>query len=135
MSKKVGIWLDHEKAYVITLKEGTQDIERIESNVESRVRFEGETKQFSRIGGALYNPSKKRTNRRRQQINSYIRDLAERVNKADGIYLFGPAEAKQELNKLLFSRRNKPSVYIEPAGRMTEKQMIARVREHFSSDR
>ena len=49
MEKKVGIWLDSEKAYIISLINGMEKLERIESNVESRVRYEGEKKSSSRI--------------------------------------------------------------------------------------
>ena len=132
MGKKVGIWLDHEKAYVISLFDKTHMIEKVESNIETRIRYEGETKPASGKGNALVNPSKKRTKRKRQQMNNYIECLISKVNSAEAVFIFGPAEAKKELNKVLITRHDKPSVYIEPADKMTEKQMVARVRDHFS---
>ncbi|HUS86622.1 MAG TPA: hypothetical protein VMW76_05210 [Bacteroidales bacterium] len=132
MGKKVGIWLDHEKAYVISLFDKTHMIEKVESNIETRIRYEGETKPASGKGNALVNPSKKRTKRKRQQMNNYIECLISKVNSAEAVFIFGPAEAKRELNKLLIKRYDKPSVYVEPADKMTEKQMVARVRKHFN---
>ena len=134
MGKKVGIWLDCEKAYIISLFDEKYVIETIESDVETRIRFSGESKSFSGKGGALVNTSKKRTKRRRQQIDYFIGNLADRIASADGIYIFGPAETKKELNKILIRRRDKPSVYVEPADKMTEKQMVARVKKYFSTE-
>ncbi len=54
-------------------------------------------------------------------------------NEAEELYLFGPSNTKIQLEKELkkypaFS--NKP-VTIESADKMTERQMIAKVKEHF----
>ena len=134
MGKQVGIWLDHEKAYVISFLDGKHAVEKIESSIETRLRFNGESKSFSGKGGALFNPSKKRTKRKKHQMTQYLDYLVNKISNAEGIYIFGPAEAKTELSKAIIKRSDKPSVYIEPADKMTEKQMIARVRKYFTSD-
>ena len=77
------------------------------------------------------NLSKKRTKRKRQQLNSYIDCLVDKINNAEDIFIFGPAEAKKELSKVLIMRHDKPSVHLEPAEKMTEKQMVAKVRKYF----
>ena len=132
MGTKVGVWLDSEKAYIISLFEDRHVMETIESEVESRVRYEGETKSFSGKGGSLVNPSKKKTKRRKHQMDSYILSVLEKLRSAEGIYIFGPAECKRELEKGLIKRKDKPSIHIESADKMTERQMIARVKGHFS---
>ena len=82
MEKKVGIWLDSEKAYIISLIDGREKLEKIESNVESRVRYEGEKKSFSRIGGQLVNPQKKKTKRKKQQLQSYFQNILKKTKDA-----------------------------------------------------
>ena len=134
MGKKVGIWLDCEKAYIISLFEEKHVVETVESNVETRLRFTGESKSFSGRGGALVNLSKKKTKRKKHQVDQFIVSLAKRISSAEGIFIFGPAETKRELSKVLIRRKDKSSVYVEPADKMTEKQMIARVRKHFLAD-
>ena len=116
MEKKVGIWLDSEKAYIISLINGREKLEKIESNVESRVRYEGEKKSFSRIGGQLVNPQKKKT------------------KDAGDIYIFGPAEAKTGLNKEYSKHKGLQDkvLRVENSGKLTENQMIAQVREVFA---
>lgn len=131
MHKNVGIWLDAEKAYVISVNGGNHHIVKIESNVESRVRYEGETKSYSRRGGAFFNPSKKRTKRKKHQLNQFMDDLTSKLAGADNLLIFGPAETKNELKKVLLKRKDKPSIKLETADKMTQNQMVARVRHHF----
>jgi len=131
MGKNVGVWLDKEKAYVISVNGGKHRIEKVESNVETRVRFDGETKSYSRIGGAFVNPSKKKTKREKHQLNHYLADLSYKLSGAENILIFGPADVKKELKKVLIKRKDKPAIRLESADHMTENQMVARVKEHF----
>ena len=134
MEKKVGIWLDSEKAYIISLINGREKLEKIESNVESRVRYEGEKKSFSRIGGQLVNPQKKKTKRKKHQLQSYFQDILKKTKDAGNIYIFGPAEAKAGLNKEYGKHKELQNkvLRVENSEKLTKNQMIAQVREVFS---
>lgn len=134
MEKKVGIWLDSEKAYIISLIDGKEKLERIESNVESRVRYKGEKKSFSRIGGQLFNPQKKKTKRKNQQLKNYFQSILKKTNDAEKIYIFGPAETKTGLNKEYGKHKELQNkvLRVDNSGKLTENQMIAQVREVFA---
>ena len=59
-------------------------------------------------------------------INGYIRD-------ADSILIFGPGEAKGELEKRLKSKNlNHGIVSVETTDKLTDPQIAAKVREYFS---
>jgi len=131
MGKNVGVWLDKEKAYVISVNGGKHQIEKIESNVESRVRYEGETKSYSRVGGMVVNPSKKKTKREKHQLSQYMADLSCKLTGVEKLLIFGPADAKKELKKTLIKRKDKPAISLESADHMTENQMVARVKDYF----
>jgi len=134
MEKKIGIWLDSEKAYIISLINGREKLEKIESNVESRVRYEGEKKSFSRIGGQLVNPQKKKTKRKKHQLQNYFQNILKKTKDAGDIYIFGPAEAKTGLNKEYSKHKGLQDkvLRVENSGKLTENQMIAQVREVFA---
>ncbi|MBE9511356.1 MAG: hypothetical protein IMY71_10790 [Bacteroidetes bacterium] len=134
MEKKVGIWLDSEKAYIISLINGREELERIESNVESRVRYEGENKSFSRIGGQLINPQKKKTKRKKHQLQNYFQSILKKTNDAEKIYIFGPAEAKTGLIKEYKKHKSLQNkvLKVENSDNLTKNQMIAQVREVFA---
>ena len=136
MKKNIGVWLDTEKAYIITLENGTTNIEKIESEVETRVRFKGETKAYSRMGNQFINPAKRMTHRRRHQLKNYFDHITSCLSGADEVYLFGPAETKVHLAKHL----SKDSILkdrirkIESEDHLTENQMIASVKKVFEQD-
>ena len=134
MEKNVGIWLDSEKAYIISLIDGREKLEKIESNVESRVRYEGEKKSFSRIGGQLVNPQKKKTKRKKQQLQNYFKSILKKTNDAGNIYIFGPAEAKIGLTKEYKKHKSLQNkvLKVENSDNLTKNQMIAQVREVFA---
>lgn len=136
MEKNVGIWLDSEKAYIISLIDGREKLEKIESNVESRVRYKGEKKSFSRIGGQLVNPQKKKTKRKKQQLQSYFQNILNKTNDARNIYIFGPAEAKIGLTKEYkkHKRLQNKVLKVEISDNLTKNQMIAQVREVFTKE-
>jgi len=135
MGKLTGIWLDSEKAYVITLMDGRPAVEKIDSPVETRVRIEGEKKQYSRLGGMFVNPQKKKTKRHEQQLKAYYHMIMERVKDTDAIYVFGPSSAPKRFYKeLLHHKEMAPRVVgYESEGRLTRNQMIAKVRKVYES--
>ncbi|UCG27498.1 MAG: hypothetical protein JSV24_11080 [Bacteroidales bacterium] len=133
MEKNVGIWLDNEKAYIITLVNGNEHVEKIESNVETRVRFKGETKSYSRLGGMFINPQKKKTKRKNHQLKEYFNSILKRTRDANGIYIFGPADAKKNLKKVYQREKSFTNKLkgVESSDRLTENQMVARVKKVF----
>jgi len=133
MEKNVGIWLDNEKAYIITLVDGNEKVEKIESHVETRVRVEGETKSYSRLGGMLINPQKKKTKRKNNQLKDYFKSILRKTKDANGIYIFGPADAKTNLKKIVEQEKTltKKLRRVDPSDKLTENQMVAKVKEVF----
>ena len=136
MKKNIGVWLDTEKAYIISLENGASKVEVIESEVETRVRFKGETKAYSRMGNQFINPAKRITARRRHQFKNYFNSISDRLKEAEEIYLFGPAETKVHLAKHINKHTNLNDRIrkIETEDALTENQMIARVKEIFRSE-
>lgn len=134
MKKNIGVWLDTEKAYIITIEDSGTKFNKIESEIESRIRFEGETKAYSRFGNQFINPATKITHKRRHQFKHYFENITNCLREAEEIYLFGPAETKVHLAKyiskeaMLKDRIRK----VESEDYLSENQMIACVKKEFS---
>jgi len=133
MDTRIGIWLDKEKAHIITLTENGEQKEIIESNAEFRERYEGEKGTSGRFGDQYVNQERKKEERIKHQLSSYYKNIESRIKEADELYIFGPSEAKNELRKNLetnidISSRIKA---IDTADSMTDNQIIAKVREFF----
>ncbi len=135
MKKEIGIWLNSDKAVLISLKDGqNEQILTLESKIETRTRIPGERKPFSRLGNILAETSGRLTNRRKQQMHQYFNQIIHSLdNEARELYLFGPSTAKIQLEKELkkIPQFAQKPVIIESADKMTERQMVARVKSHF----
>jgi hypothetical protein len=141
MKKYVGIWLDHREAFVVYLfknqplaGENQEMVERIESETERRVRLSG----GSRSRKTPYGPQEisvdsKQEDRIKGQLRNYYREISRRIQDADRILIFGPGEAKFELKKEIEKSKESAAKIkkIEPADKMTTRQISAKVRRYF----
>jgi hypothetical protein len=75
--------------------------------------------------------------RHNQHLEQYYDDVIGQLGQPEALLIFGPGEAKLELGERL--RRSKTwsdrTVDIETADKLTEPQIVARVKEHFLIDR
>ncbi len=131
--KKVGIWLDQKEANVITLFENTQKNKIIYSDIETRERFEGETKQYGRFGEQYLNYEKGQQKRVEDLTNRYLNKIIQELNNVDEIMIFGPAQTKIKLEKLIQSNPNLLSKLkdVQVSDNMTENQKVAYVKKYF----
>jgi hypothetical protein len=65
-------------------------------------------------------------------LNAYYDQVIAEIRGAESIHIFGPGEAKGELEKRLEHEGLKERVLaIETVDKMTDRQIAAKVREHF----
>ena len=141
MKKYVGIWLDHRKAIIVYLLrnqplsgENEEMVECLESEIERRVRLSG----GSRSRKTPYGPQEvsvdsKQEDRIKRQLQIYYQEIIKRISDAERILIFGPGEAKRELNKEIEKNKQLSNKIkqIEPADKMTMKQVAAKARLFF----
>ena len=126
MKKQVGLWIDHRKAVIVIFKDGEEEIKKIKSNMEKHVRFTR--------GGASDDGSSEDVRDRQfgNHLNSYYDEVIASIRDADSIQIFGPGEAKGELEKRLEHSGLKQHILaIETVDKLTDRQISAKVREHF----
>ncbi len=134
MTKNIGIWIDHEKAFIISLMDGHESINRIESQVESHIKTLGGSRSATPYGPQEIATERKLTERRKQHLHKYYLKIIDELKDAQKIYIFGPGNAKLELEKEMRKSKNlAPKIAaVDAADRMTEGQMAAKVREFFA---
>ena len=126
MKRCAGIWLDHRGAFIVSIAEGAEVTERIESGVEKHVRFSGG--DASEKGWVDDHQDKKSAG----HLDRYYDEVIAHVRGAESILLLGPGEAKGELEKRLTSKGlGGRIVGVETVDKMTDKQIVARVRQHY----
>ena len=126
MKSRVGLWIDHRKAVIVIIKDGEDEIKKIKSNMEKHVRFSS--------GDASEDGSSEDVRDRQfeNHLNSYYDKVIAYIRDADSILIFGPGEAKGELEKRIEHEGLKAHILpIETADKMTDRQILAKVRERF----
>ena len=126
MRRKVGLWIDHKKVVIFSLSDEGAEIKRISSELEKDVRFSGEEQKES-----VENDKDKRLT---GNLNMYYDEVLSYIRNADSILIFGPGEAKVELKKRLEKMElHKRIVGFETGDKMTDNQIVAKVRQRFIS--
>lgn len=132
MNNKVGLWIDHRQAIIVRFFDYGDDIVRLKSNLPKHIRFSGASFDRDELNRHDDFAEDKRDKRFIQLLNHYYDDVILRLVSADSILILGPGEAKLELEKRLAkSELLSAKVSVEAADKMTERQIVARLRQYF----
>lgn len=132
MRYNVGLWIDHRKAHIVTVTEKGQVVKLIISALEKQAR-----RSLTSRHSGTYESQKVPADDSRQRaftghLNIYYDAVVASIRNAESILIFGPGEAKGELCKRLagvgLARR---IVKVETVDKMTDRQIAAKVKEHF----
>ena len=128
MSKDVGVWIDHEKAVIVSIAAGEVTTRTLTSDIGAHPHYSG-----SQAGGG----EKKYEQRHNEDLDRYYDDVIGQLGKPDALLLFGPGEAKLQL-KERFGRSSVSSqsiVAVETTDKLTDPQIVAKVKEHYGIGR
>ncbi len=125
MSSKIGLWIDHRQAVIMIVTDEGEEVKRITSNMEKDVRFSSRTADMG-------SPEDVRDRQFENHLNKYYDDVIGALRNTESILIFGPGEAKGELEKRLVGEGLKQRIVgVEAADKMTDNQIAAKVRQHF----
>jgi len=133
--KKTGIWLDKDKALIITLENGEERLNTIMSNVE-HYRPHGGSGTRLKGGPQDVVQDSKYLDREKQQLKKYYKSIASEIKDTDALVIFGPADTYKKFSKELSKNHKSLSNKIKDlkkADSMTENQIKAWVRDFFKS--
>jgi len=126
MKRRVGLWIDHRKAVIVMIKDEQEELKKISSNMEKHVRFS------SGDGSEDGSSEDVRDRKFGNHLNSYYDEVIAYIRDADSIQIFGPGEAKGELEKRIKHEGLKAHMSaIETVDKMTDPQISAKVRKYF----
>ena len=133
MATKAGVWIDHKQAVVVLVTDAGQEIKKFESGVEQPARpagprskkkytpndFVADDRQERKLAG-----DRKKVD---DEVIAFLRD-------ADSLLILGPGEAKGEFAKHIKSKKRRGlTVELETTGKMTDRQLAAKVQQHFAT--
>jgi len=133
MKTKVGLWIDHKKAVVVTVTDKGEEIGLIISKVEKQLRRSGSSPLKGNYESQQVPESDNRQKTFTGHLNIYYDAIIAAIRDAESILIFGPGEAKGEL-KMRLEKNNlgKRIVCIETVDKMTDPQIAAKVRKCFA---
>jgi stalled ribosome rescue protein Dom34 len=132
MSKNIGLWIDHKKAIIVFQSEQRQEIHTIESGVGRHVHYRGASHPKSAYSAQYQQGDDQLDNKFLEHLNKFYEKVIDQLRGAEAVLIFGPGEAKGELEKrIVYEKVNVQIAAIEPADKLTERQIAAKVRDYF----
>lgn len=120
-TKNLGIWMDHSEANLI-------DIEAIDNNhtINSKFTFDNKEEALQRSESLMHN-------KEQQMHKAFYNKIADAILKYDHVLLFGPTNAKTELDNYLSKDQHfkLKRIDVKTADNMTDNEQLAFVKSHF----
>jgi hypothetical protein len=133
MRTKVGLWIDHRKAIVVTVTDKGEEMGLIISTVHKQLRRAGDSPLKGPYEQQQVPADDSRQRTFTGHLNIYYDAVIASIGDPESILIFGPGEAKGELKKRLTSKKlGGRIVKVEPVDKMTDRQIAAKVRRHFA---
>ena len=131
--KNIGIWLDKEKAYILMLKESSERLFEVQSELEF-YNPKGGSRSKTRWGPQDVVQDSKYLEREKHQLKKYFKTIIEKIKDADALVIYGPAETFEKFLKVL--QEHHPSLAakvkeVKRADSMTQNQIKAMIRNYF----
>ena len=103
MNHRVGIWIDHEKAVIVSASANRVTVKTLHA----------------------------------QHLDRYYDEVIGQLGQPDALLIFGPGEAKLQLKARLSQSTvmPEPLVGIETTDKMTDPQIVAKVKDHYGIER
>jgi hypothetical protein len=133
MRTRVGLWIDHRKAIVVTVSDKGDETRLVISTVEKQLRRSGDSPLKGRYERQQVVADDSQQKGFTGHLNSYYDAVIASIGGAESILIFGPGEAKGELKKRLQGKNLGGRIAVlETVDKMTDRQIAAKVRQHFA---
>ncbi len=137
MKHRVGIWIDHKKAVIVSASADRITVKTLKSEVGPHARYSGRAGYPTPDGPQDGGGEKKYEERYGQHLDRYYDEVIGQLGQPEALLIFGPGEAKLQLKERL-SRSKALSeciVELETADKLTDPQIVAKVKEYYGIDR
>ena len=99
MGTKVGLWIDHKEALIVTVKDKGEEIGLIISKVEKQLGGSGGIPSTTPYESQQVPADDSRERKLTVHLKIYYDAIIASIRDAESILIFGPGEAKVELKK------------------------------------
>ncbi len=135
MKMRAGLWIDHKKALIVLIIDGKEKMLTVQSDFEKILRPEGgecESNIHGRSDFPKYDIDERDI---KGHLNNYLDKVINLVRDVESVYILGPGGVKGELAKRIEKSGFKGQISaVENAEKMTDPQLIAKVKKYFKID-
>ena len=124
--KVMGLWMDHEGAYMINTPDKSNEGD-----------FEVTNKIKSNLHGSFGSSQNANSNKITKELHQYFKQLSRELSGVDFVYVIGSGKAQEEFRNFVKNEGTLKNLKIEidtAEAHMTNNQMVAKVRVHFTSE-
>jgi stalled ribosome rescue protein Dom34 len=136
MEKQVGIWIDSKKAIIVTLNGKKEErITEIDSEIENTVYHNKEGNKGNFSGSHHSDSETKFDNRKKEELNYYLKSVMSNIKDSDYLYIFGPGETKTNLEQKIRDEKwlGKTNLKaVETSDNMTINEIVAKVKDFYN---
>lgn len=134
MKVKAGVWIDHRKALIVLITGADERTVLIVSKVEKHLQRSGDSPLKGRYEAQQVPADDRREKALAAELNIFYDAVIALLRSAELYIILGPGEAKGELKRRLVKRRlGGRLAAIMVADKMTDRQIAAKIRGHFSA--
>jgi len=133
MAMNAGVWIDHKQAIVVLVTDAGPEIKKFHSEADTarRAAGAGTNKKYTK------NDFVSEIRRERKAVedrNQVFAEVLACLRGATAVLVLGPGEAKGEFSKYATQKKIRSILgELETADKMTDRQLVAKVKEHFAS--
>ena len=137
MTHKVGIWIDHKKAVIVSASGDSVTAKTLESEVGPHGRYSGRAGYSTPDGPHDGGGEKKYEGRYSEHLEQYYDEVISQLGQPEALLIFGPGEAKLQLKERLSRSKalSEHIVGVETTDKLTDPQIVAKVKEHYGINR
>jgi len=134
MNTSAGVWIDHRKAIIVTISDHGDETKEILSNVESQLGRQDGKHSTAPFESQLVLPDDKQQRGFSKNIKVFYDEVIAHVKSVHSVLIFGPGEAKGELQKLMHQNKlDNRDIVVESADKMWTGQIEAYVKSYFAT--
>ena len=135
MAIKAGVWIDHQKAVVVLISGTGEEIKRIKSRIPRRARQAAGSSSKNKYTPNDFVAEDRLERKFTAHLDEFYKEVIDCTQGVEAILIVGPGEAKAELSKHILAKKPRGvTVEVETVDKMTDRQIAAKVRQHYSSD-
>lgn len=132
MNATAGLWIDHRKAVIAIVSAKGEETMEIKSNIDKQPgRFAG-VRSTAPYESQLVKADDRLERKLTGHLNQYYAKVIASIRDTDAVLIFGPGEAKGELEKRLTRAKVGGHITVmETTGKLTDRQIAAKALKYF----